>query len=94
LSQSALRKEAWNRQHKDLFDYNEDAAQWLMEGTQFGGNRELNFTFAENGLTLYFQPYQVAPFAFGTWEVTLPYYDLREILRGPHRLFMPPKNET
>ena len=50
------------------------------------------FTFSGEGLTLYFPPYEVAHFAAGSWEVTLPYYDLREILRpnGPHRLFTTP----
>jgi hypothetical protein len=87
-SRAALRKLAWERslsheQFANIFDGDEFAKQWLVDGTTF--KDKVDFTFSDEGLTLYFPPYQVAPFAFGSWEVTLPYYDLREILR-PNRL--------
>jgi hypothetical protein len=63
---------------------------WLAQGTTFKDNEMPEFTFSNSGLTLYFPPYQVACYAAGTWEITLPYYDLRDILRpdGPHNLFI------
>jgi hypothetical protein len=92
-AREALKKQAWERSRTrgfspDIFDQNED---WLLQGTNFKENTKIDFTFSEAGLTLYFSPYQVAAFAFGSWEVTLPYYDLREILRpnGLHELFLP-----
>ena len=42
--------------------------RWLVEGTTF--TKKVDFTFSDEGLILYFPPYQVAPFAFGSWEVT------------------------
>ena len=100
LSIEALKKQAWERslsnESKEFFSniYDGDgfAKDWLVEGTTFEDNKKVYFTFSGEGLTLYFPPYHVAPFAAGTWEVTLPYYDLREILRsdGPHRLFTTP----
>ena len=86
-TREALQKLAWERslsleQFANLFD-SESGKRWLVEGTTF--NDKVDFTFSGEGLTLYFPPYQVAPFAYGSWEVTLRYYDLREILR-PDRL--------
>jgi hypothetical protein len=48
----------------------------------------MEFTFDENGLTFYFQEYPIGPYAIGSWEITVPYHNLREILRpeGPQRL--------
>jgi uncharacterized protein DUF3298/peptidoglycan-N-acetylmuramic acid deacetylase PdaC-like protein len=96
-SREALKKHAWERSLSSEFFANMFvgegfAKEWLVEGTTFEDNIKLYFTFSGEGLTLYFPPYHVAPFAAGTWEVTLPYYDLREILRpnGPHRLFTTP----
>jgi hypothetical protein len=95
-SREALKKQSWERSlsnefFTDIFA-SEEVDSWLVSGTTFEDNTEVYFTFSGEGLTLYFLPYQVAPFAAGTWEVTLPYYDLREVLRpnGPHRLFTTP----
>jgi hypothetical protein len=96
-SREALKKQSWDRSlssefFADIFASEEVDKNWLVSGTTFDRSVEVYFTFSGEGLTLYFPPYQVAPFAAGTWEVTLPYYDLREILRpnGPHRLFTTP----
>jgi Protein of unknown function (DUF3298) len=60
----------------------------LKGGTTFGYSEEMEFTFNENGLTLYFQEYRIGPYAMGKWEVTVSFDTLRDILRpdGPHRL--------
>jgi hypothetical protein len=94
LSREALKKQSWERSASnapfvDIFASDEVDQHWLVSGTTFEDSTETYFTFSGEGLTLYFPPYQVAPFAAGSLEVTLPYYDLREILRpnGPHRLF-------
>jgi len=97
LSREALKKQSWERSLSiehfvNIFDSDEFGKEWLVRGTTFEDNIKVYFTFSGEGLTLYFAPYEVAAFAAGSWEVTLPYYDLREILRpnGLHRLFTTP----
>jgi hypothetical protein len=101
LSREALKRKAWERSlsretspsefYAKIFDSDEFSKEWLINGTDFKDNTGVDFTFSEAGLTLYFPPYRVACFAAGSWDVTLPYYDLREILRpnGMHQLFIP-----
>lgn len=45
------------------------------------------FVLVENGLTLYFNPYQVASYAEGPQVITIPYKDLEEVIdaSGPLR---------
>jgi hypothetical protein len=95
LSREALEKLDWERSVSDqsysrAFD-NEFGRDWLYRGTSLDETCTIEFTFSDAGLTLYFPPYQVAAYAFGAFEVTLPYYDLRDVLRpdGPHLLFLP-----
>jgi uncharacterized protein DUF3298 len=59
-----------------------------VSGTTFEHGDKVDFTLSEAGLTLYFSPYQVACYALGSWEVTLPYYGLREILRPDLKLLI------
>jgi hypothetical protein len=76
-SREALRRRAWewslsketsaSEFYATIFDRDEE---WLISGTSFKENEKVDFTFSENGLTLYFPPYQVACFAAGSWEVT------------------------
>jgi hypothetical protein len=79
-SREALRAHAWERSLADVFTTDALGAEWLVSGTTFEHDDKVDFTLSEAGLTLYFPPYQVACFALGSWEVTLPYYNLREIL--------------
>jgi len=91
LCREALKRQAWERSAAStesseffahIFDEEDAVArEWLIEGTSFKDGSNITFTIAENGLTFYFRPYEVACFAAGGWEVSLPYYDLREILR-------------
>jgi hypothetical protein len=74
VTREALRKKAWERNKIVLSE------KQLENGTTFWPNVE--FTFDESGLTLYFQEYQIGPYAIGRWEVTLPFDNLREILRS------------
>ena len=36
-----------------------------------------SFTVGENGITFYYQPYDVAPYVFGVIEITVPWEELR-----------------
>jgi len=95
LAREGLKRQAWERslsdEHNffaDLFE-GEYAKEALVTGTRFDQHIP-DFTFSSSGLTLYFPPYQVAPYAAGHFEVTLSFYDMREVLRpdGPHQLFI------
>jgi hypothetical protein len=96
LSREGLKRQAWelslSEKHPLFFNLfsGEFGSDWLIKGTAFNENKTPEFTFSNSGLTLYFPQYEVAPYAAGTFEVTLPYYDLRDILRadGPHQLFI------
>ena len=95
LAREGIKKQAWeyslsDPSHHDWFadDFVRD---WLVKGTTFNEGSDVKFTFSETALTLYFGPYSVAPYAAGSFEVMLSYYDLRDVLRadGPYRLFLP-----
>jgi TIR domain/Deacetylase PdaC/Protein of unknown function (DUF3298) len=95
LARKGIKKQAWeyslsDPSHPDWFadDFVRD---WLAKGTTFNEGSDIEFTFSETGLTLYFVPYSVAPYAAGSFEVMLSYDDLRDVLRvdGPYRLFLP-----
>ena len=75
----SIRRTAWERGLGDLDQ------EWLAKGTKIEGNEV--FTFSDRGLTFYFAPYQVAYYAAGSWQVTIPFYDLRDFLNpaGPHK---------
>jgi hypothetical protein len=99
-AREALKRQAWERSlssetssefYANMFVGEGFSKDWLMQGTEFKDNTDVRFTFSQTGVTLYFRPYEVACFAAGNWEVTLPYYDLREILpaSGIHELFIP-----
>lgn len=95
LARTGLKRIAWERSlsgmhESDIFDGDEFARDTLMRGTSPEQISSTEFTFSDQGITLYFPPNQVAPYVFGSFEVLIPHYDLKEILRpnGPHRLFL------
>lgn len=46
----------------------------------------------ENGLIFYFNPYEIAPYSEGPTELTLPWRDLREIIKSEAGLVTAPKS--
>lgn len=48
----------------------------LEDGTTPTKENFRNFAFDSNGLIIFFEQYQVAPYSFGTFEVTIPYSKL------------------
>ncbi|WP_448523767.1 DUF3298 domain-containing protein [Pseudothermotoga sp.] len=80
----------------DSFDYEERIKQYLIEQIKsqpemFLPNavdelrrlnmEELAFTVSKVGLTLYFPPYVVAPFAFGILDITIPWSKFQDGLK-------------
>lgn len=54
---------------------------WLEEGAGAKEENYQRFVFTKDGLTFFFDPYQVAPYAAGSQEITLPYQTLVSLLR-------------
>lgn len=64
---------------EDGGDYNLEE-EWVVEGTKDWGCLS-NFAFSEQGIDFLFAPYDVAPYAFGPQEASVPYADIAPLLR-------------
>lgn len=53
---------------------NQQLMQMMLEGTNPDKNNFKNFIFTEEGLTIYFQQYQLAPYSSGIMQTTIPYH--------------------
>lgn len=51
----------------------------IEDGTKPINNNFKNFAFSEDGLIIFFEQYQVAPYSFGNFEVIIPYSKLSMI---------------
>ncbi len=61
-----------------------EGARWSDLGFFFKEDRfqlNENFRIGENGLTFYFNPYEIAPYAFGPTELFLALTDIRDLLK-------------
>ncbi len=67
LMKSKKLKEVATEERKNMID----------EGTAPTLDNFRNFAFTENGLTIFFENYQVAPYVYGSFEVTIPYSILK-----------------
>lgn len=45
----------------------------ILEGTTPNDYNFRNYALTDNGVIIFFEPYQVAPYAAGTIEITIPY---------------------
>lgn len=64
---------------EDTGDYNLEEA-WVVEGTK-DWSCFSNFAFSQQGVDFLFAPYDVAPYAFGPQEASVPYADIAPLLR-------------
>ncbi len=55
---------------------NEYISDMLLTGTSPNKNNFENFAFSKNGLIIFFKRYQIAPYSFGNFTVTIPYNKL------------------
>jgi hypothetical protein len=55
-------------------------AQWIEEGTGTNADNYQRFALTEDALIFFFDPYQVAPYAAGPFEVSIPLENLTAIL--------------
>lgn len=58
--------------------------KWVKEGAGPDPENFRSFTANEEGLTLYFDPYQVAPYAYGVQEVKVYFSFLKDYLQEPY----------
>ena len=58
----------------------EGIEKWIGQGTAPKAENFQNFTFSQNYLSIYFNPYQVGPYASGLQYVEIPYTELFEYL--------------
>jgi len=54
---------------------------WLEEGAGAKEENYQQFVFTKDGPTFFFDPYQVAPYAAGSQDITLPYQSISSLLR-------------
>lgn len=69
-SKSALKKD------KRFNDTSSDIKEMIDEGTKPNIDNFKNFVFSNDGLIIFFEQYQVAPYSFGNFEVVIPYSKL------------------
>ena len=53
----------------------------LLEGTSPKEENFKNFAFSKDGLILFFEQYQVAPYSEGSFRVVIPYDKIKELNR-------------
>ncbi len=58
-------------------------AKWIADGTGLKPENYRAFAVTAEGLKFFFAPYQVAPYAAGGFEVTLPWASLKGLLKAP-----------
>lgn len=70
LQQLALSVRMKLSEQKQLQDYITD--DWFMEGTAPSEENYNTFTMDKNGITVYFEPYKIAPYAAGIIQCLVP----------------------
>ena len=68
LSDKSRRILKQNDQFKD-----ETSLEMLINGTTPNKENFKNFVFTENGIVIYFEQYQIAPYSAGSFKVLIPY---------------------
>lgn len=57
----------------ELFDGYEDTVDTLFDGTN--ADSSLEWAITENGVSVYFAPYEIGPYAAGEIEIAVPFKD-------------------
>lgn len=61
--------------------FKSDHDQWLLKGTAATDRNYERFSFAKNGIKIHFDPYHVACYAEGKYEVFIPAYVLKPVIK-------------
>ncbi|WP_289241639.1 TIR domain-containing protein [Delftia sp.] len=82
ICRESLAREFWNRSGDDI----QSDKHWnetFLEATAPSLENFQVFTAGDGKLTFYFKPYQIAAYVYGSWDVDISLYDLRNtLLRG------------
>lgn len=83
LTIQQLCREHWEKTGEDADD---NTIECFRNGASPNAANFENFLITDKGLTFLFPPYQVGPYAMGSWTVEIPYFELRDLLRsnGPY----------
>ena len=77
----SILKELSNYTHKTLSNkkifQNQVVNNMLKEGTLPTTDNFKNILFTDKGLIIYFERYQIAPYYYGDYNITVPYEDLK-----------------
>lgn len=75
----SLAREIWNRGGMDISS-DEYWSETFLRNTEARLPNFETFTIGDGKMTFYFSPYTVAAYAFGSFSVDVPLYDLRAVL--------------
>lgn len=64
------------KKEKRFLNQNDIIDSMLEEGTKPTNENFKNFAVSNNGLLIFFEQYQIAPYSFGQFEITIPYSKL------------------
>ncbi|UYB51171.1 TIR domain-containing protein [Xanthomonas sp. AM6] len=92
FSIAELQREYWRRFGREA---DGSSLEWIKDGAGADIENFLNFSISDDGLTFMFPPYQVGPYAEGSWTVFVPFYDILPYLRrsGPFAWIRPPAQD-
>lgn len=88
ICQRELQKEYWERTHEPP---DEAIIKWIGDGASAEWDRFSAFTLTHRGIVVHFPPYQVGPYAAGSWSVEISFFELLETLtpNGIHTMVIP-----
>ena len=69
-TRNTLKKDKRFEKDKDMTN------SMMLEGTKPSKKNFKNFAFSSEGFTVFFEQYQVAPYSYGSFEITIPYNEL------------------
>lgn len=75
-----LQRQYWERMDEEP---DQDIRKWILEGAGPEAKNFSSFSISSDHLTFLFAPYQVGPYASGSWSVDVSFFDLLDVLRKP-----------
>lgn len=61
------------KKYPNFKNLNQSMNEMLLEGTKTDRNNFRNFAFSKDGLIIFFEQYQIAPYSEGSFRITVPY---------------------
>lgn len=80
LSEICLEKAKQQFSEKSEIPLDESAIDWMKSGLAPKWRNYQSIAFSATGITCLFPPYQLAPYAYGSWVIEITFHELRDIL--------------